>query len=295
MVHLNMPIVARECQIPLLLKRCAFAAIAGLFLASCASKPKSIASTDAYAVQSVTVSSTSADGQFKSALENALSGQFSGEGSGLESTLNITVTNVRIGGTFTSVLYGAVNGATMNVVVRSTKTGLKLRDFKFSVTSNASDAERARSQMAGQARNELKQIFRTRVKPEVVAQERAAALAKAKKPAKTISLDPIGDLERETEAENVVTTLPAPTKPKLIPIAEASPDTKPAAAPTTEAEAAKPTPVITAPEIKPEPSVESPTATVAAEEAATEKVEPAAPAEDDEVLCVVTLENDCSG
>lgn len=301
MPYSNMPFMARPYPIALFLKRCAVAAFASLFLASCASKPKSISSTDAYTVNAVTVSSTASDSQFKSALEEALSGAFSGKGDGLESDLNVTVTNVRIGANLTSVFYGATNAATMHVVVRSSKTGLKLRDFKFSVTSNATDAERARTQMAEKARNRLTQIFKIRLRPAVVAKQRDKALAAAKKKAKPISLDPIGDLERKVENKEAETVTDALEKPKLIPIAEALPESEktPVINQNIGQEAAAP--VIVAPtepksEVsKPASAIETPSSDTkpSATVAPTPKAEVVTPKEDD-VLCVVTLENDCS-
>lgn len=268
----------------------------GAVLASCATGPKPVRSLGVYAIESVAVTSSSNNALFANGLQSQLEAQIVGDGGvGVKARLFVNVVNLRYKSANRTIFTSRSSVSAINVVLKSSASGLTLRNFSLSARSAADDQAVARDEMAQSLTRQLAQIFPIimPVTPQVAVRaapqkinivKKAVAPTPKPKPKPRVDAAPrvveFNQFPERTEPAPIEVSVQP--KPALIPVASASPDVAVDSAPLTPSTTPPaPITVIEAPVVEKTPVVE-----------AAPPVS-AAPSSDDE-LCVVTLENDCS-
>lgn len=266
----------------------------GAVLASCATGPKPVRSLGVYAIESVAVTSSFNNALFANGLQSQLEAQIVGDGVGAKARLFVNVVNLRYKSANPTIFTSRSSVSAINVVLKSSASGLTLRNFSLSARSAADNQAVARDEMAQSLTRQLAQIFPIimPVTPQVAVPAAPKKINIVKKVvAPTPKPKPQVDAAPRVVEFNQFPerTEPAPIevsvqpKPALIPVASASPDAVVDSAPLTPSTPPPaPITVIEAPVVEKTPVVE-----------AAPPVSAAVPSSDDE-LCVVTLENDCS-
>lgn len=271
----------------------------GAVLTACATGPKMSVqpapSLGVYAIESVSVTSISNRAAFAEDLQQLLDARIISNGVGAKARLSVNLTDLRYKSLNTSIFARRSSFAAINVVLKSSASGLTLRNFRLSARSGVNNRAVARDELMQSLSRQLAQIFPITMPaaPSVAAPEapkkikivkkNVAPTPKPKPESKPASTPRVVEFnqfpKRTTPAKIEVSVAPKPVieaaKPKLLPVASATPGVEP----VVEADVQPAVPVVEA-----SPPVVAVTPPVSA-----------GVSRDEDELCVVTLEDDCSG
>ena len=226
--------------------------------AACATGPKFVRSSSNYAIESVTVVAAAGPLSFASSIESGLKQRLLVSGVGNKARLSVRITQLRYKGSSEFFLVRNYHSTSAEVILKSSASGLTLRNFTLGARSYTNSREAARSEMSQSITNQL-----TRILPQIV-----RPVTQKKKPLKCIPAKKVSTKkvvakkvakpafpERETPAAIQVNVQPKPivkqAKPELLPVAIAYPNNEPAPVPQVDVTPTVPKPSIA--ELSPAP------------------------------------------